>query len=176
MPLAANPSGEGLSLLDITERCSSSSSMHAALVYLPPSPPRIFRPSCRMESSFFLAKLCWWTSQGHTHSLPHSSQHTSQSAIERRAASKTSKYRQHCAALGARFIPFILDSYGSIGVEALLFIDVIESETPLLGMQDPLRISKASFLSSLSHQWQSDNAAIVKQWLREIRSKSYISV
>ena len=54
----------------------------------------------------------------------------------------------------------IYNSYGSIGVEALLFLDVIESEATLLGMQDPLRISKASFLSSLPHQWQSDNAAI----------------
>ena len=110
-----------------------------------------------MESYFFLAKL-----SPSLISFQHTSQ-DSQSAIERRAASKTSKYRQHCAALGARFIPFILDSYGSIGVEALRFIDVIESEAPLLGIQDPLRISKASFLSSLSHQWQSDNAAIVKQ-------------
>ncbi len=36
--LAANPSGEGLSLLDTTERCSSSSSVHAALVCSPPLP------------------------------------------------------------------------------------------------------------------------------------------
>ena len=128
---------------------------------------------------FFLSRETVLVDLSGTHPLSPSlisSQNTSQSAIERRAASKTSKYRQHCAALGARFIPFILDSYGSIGVEALRFIDVIESEAPLLGIQDPLRISKASFLSSLSHQWQSDNAAIVKQWLREIRSKLYISV
>ena len=131
------------------------------------------------DGEFFLSRETVLVDLSGTHPLSPSlitSQHTSQSAIERREASKTSKYRQHCAALGARFIPFILDSYGSIGVEALRFIDVIESEAPLLGIQDPLRISKASFLSSLSHQWQSDNAAIVKQWLREIRSKLYISV
>ena len=131
------------------------------------------------DGEFFLSRETVLVDLSGTHPLSPSlisSQNTSQSAIERRAASKTSKYRQHCAALGARFIPFILDSYGSIGVEALRFIDVIESEAPLLGIQDPLRISKASFLSSLSHQWQSDNAAIVKQWLREIRSKLYISV
>jgi hypothetical protein len=95
-----------------------------------------------MESSFFLVKLCCWirTSQGHQFSPSLiTSQHTFQSAIER---SKTSKYRQHCVVLGARFIPFILDSYGSVGAEALLFLDFIESEATLLGMQDPLRISK----------------------------------
>ena len=136
------------------------------------------------DGEFFLSRETVLVDLSGTHPLSPSlisSQHTSQSAIERRAASKSSKYRQHCAALGARFIPFILDSYGSIGVEALLFIDVIESEAPLLGIHTGYcnRI-RSEFprppFSPPCLTRQSDNAAIVKQWLREIRSKSYISV
>ena len=70
-----------------------------------------------------------------------------------------------------------MDSYGALGSKALSFLADIESEAPILDLdpQNPLCISKASFLSSLSYSWQTDNANIVKQWLREIRTKSLIN-
>jgi hypothetical protein len=67
-----------------------------------------------------------------------------------------------------------MDSFEMLGSDALAFLVDIEREASIFDPDppNPLRISKASFLSSLSHSWQLDNALIVKQWLRESRSTS----
>ena len=65
-----------------------------------------------------------------------------------------------------------MDSFEMLGSDALAFLVDIEREASIFDPPHPLRISKASFLSSLSHSWQLDNALIVKQWLRESRSTS----
>ena len=128
------------------------------------------------DGEFFLSRETVFVDFSGTHPLSPSllSSPNAQSAIMRRQNSKETKYHSHCLQLNGRFVPFVMDSWGGLGPKALTFLDAIEQEAPILDLVDPLRISRASFLSSLSHSWQADNAMIVKQWLREVRSKNSI--
>ena len=90
-----------------------------------------------------------------------------------RAVRKVSKYHAHAERQGCTFVPFVVDSYGCLGPDALQFIKDIRDESlfSLSAAPSPFRLSRSAFLAQLSATWQADNAKIVVKWLTMIRDQ-----
>ena len=60
----------------------------------------------------------------------------------------------------------MVDSFGSLHEDFITLVNEIE-ETAMrgLGQPPPFRITRETFLSLLSSEWQTSNAAIIAQWL-----------
>ena len=89
-----------------------------------------------------------------------------------RQNSKNSKYLSYATNLGAKFVPFVLDSYGWLGEPALRLVKMIENDAfhPRLGLPASTRITSNDFLPLLAVDWQKGNADIIYQWSSMIRS------
>ena len=103
------------------------------------------------------------------HSLAPSPLRTSRrpgKAILRRGRTKHLKYDADAKAIGATFAALVVDSFGSLHEDFITLVNEIE-ETAMrgLGQPPPFRITRDTFLSLLSSEWQSSNAAIIAQWL-----------
>ena len=87
------------------------------------------------------------------------------------AARKISKYHEHAEQHGCSFVPFIIDSFGCLGKEALQLLKDIEAESldSSFGPSSTLRLSRSTFLTQLSSLWQHENAKIVVKWLTMCR-------
>lgn len=104
------------------------------------------------DGEFFLSRETVLVDFSGTHPLSPSllSSPQAMSAIERRETSKSAKYHLHCLQLKARFIPFVMDSYGGLGSKALGFLNDLEREASLLKL--PILFESPKPLSShLSH-------------------------
>jgi hypothetical protein len=93
-------------------------------------------------------------------------------AIVARARSKNNKYLAYASNLGARFVPFVIDTYGWLGKDALRLVKDIENDAfhPRLGLPACTRITSSNFLELLAVDWQKHNANIIFQWNAMIRS------
>jgi hypothetical protein len=100
---------------------------------------------------------------------PHSPSYVNKSpgyAVDARVTSKASKYAELARQHGCDFVPFVLDSYGSLSRSAKQLVRDIQSESlTTLTPSSPLRISHSAFLHQLSSSWQVDNAKIFVQWM-----------
>jgi hypothetical protein len=92
-------------------------------------------------------------------------------ALARRQRYKENKYQTHAINLNAKFTGFAMDSWGSLSTGALELVNKIvkDSNSPYAGRVSPLAMSKDSFLTQLSLQWQADTATMLRQWLMEMR-------
>jgi hypothetical protein len=87
-------------------------------------------------------------------------------AIQRRGRAKHLKYDADAKAIGATFAALVVDSFGSLHDDFISLVNEIEeTATRGLGQQPPFRITRESFLSLFSSEWQASNAAIIAQWL-----------
>ena len=100
---------------------------------------------------------------------PHSPSYVNKSpgyAVDARVTSKASKYAELARQHGCDFVPFVLDSYGSLSRSAKQLVRDIQSESlTTLTPSSPFRISHSAFLHQLSSSWQVDNAKIFVQWM-----------
>ena len=89
-------------------------------------------------------------------------------AMKRRAAAKHDKYDSHASSCNSRFIPLVVDKFGTVQKDFVDLAQAIEDEALHLGLcqASPTRISVESFWESFSSQWQIDNARVVLQWLQ----------
>jgi len=85
------------------------------------------------------------------------------SALTNRAAIKTNKYHTWASDRNARFVPFILDSFGRLEKAAMDLLLLAAKELACLA-PSPARQSIHSLLSEVSVQWQRANGAIVSEW------------
>ena len=87
-------------------------------------------------------------------------------AIERRGRAKHLKYDADAKAIDATFAALVVDAFGSLHEDFVKLVDEIE-ETAMrgLGQPPPFRITRETFLSLFSSEWQASNAAIIGQWL-----------
>ena len=83
-------------------------------------------------------------------------------ALARRQRYKENKYQTHAINLNAKFTGFAMDSWGSLSTGALELVTKIvkDSNSPYAGRVSPLAMSKDSFLTQLSLQWQADTATM----------------
>ena len=89
------------------------------------------------------------------------------SAIKAREVAKHSKYDDYAKDMEARFVPFVLDRFGSLGEEAAALVETIAAESDNPGLTPSLtQTSPSLFLTQLSTKWQIGNAGIYKQWLK----------
>ena len=90
-----------------------------------------------------------------------------------RAVRKVSKYHAHAERQGCTFVPFVLDSYGCLGPDALQLIKDIRDESLFSpsAAPSPFRFSRSAFLAQLSAIWQADNAKIIVKWITMIRDQ-----
>ena len=91
------------------------------------------------------------------------------SAIVARESTKHAKYDAYAASAQADFVPFVLDTYGRLGDEALAFVDRILAES-YHGVVSPYAMTKAEFLLELATVWQKHNALAATQW--QVRARS----
>jgi hypothetical protein len=91
-------------------------------------------------------------------------------AVAARAAAKHAKYDAHAAACDSRFVPLVVDCWGSIHDEfrELLKTFLEESKRSCFAPASG-GLSLPDFLAAFSSQWQLDNARIVFQWQRACR-------
>ena len=86
-----------------------------------------------------------------------------------REDSKTNKYRNYASAAEAKFVPFVMKSFGTIGKQALQFIDNI-----VIHAYDaaPNLFSIAAFrreiINSLSTTLQIANAKVIRALLKKL--------
>ena len=76
---------------------------------------------------------------------------------------KTDKYAAWVRDRGARFAPFVLDSFGRLHCEAANFITLIATECARFA-PSPARKCVQSFIAELSTIWQRGNGEIVSEW------------
>ena len=87
-------------------------------------------------------------------------------AIQRRGRAKHLKYDADAKAIGATFAALVVDSFGSLHDDFISLVNEIEeTATRGLGQPPPFRITRETFLSLFSTEWQASNAAIIGQWL-----------
>ena len=103
------------------------------------------------------------------HPLAPSHLHTSRrpgKAVQRRGRAKHIKYDADAKAIGATFAALVVDSFGSLHEDFTTLVNEIE-ETATRGLGQPplFRITRETFLSLFSSEWQASNAAIIGQWL-----------
>ena len=93
-------------------------------------------------------------------------------AMVAREKYKISKYGTHSQQGGRTFVPFVLDCYGCLAPAALQLLKDIrdESLSSPFGTPHPFRLTRSSFLTELSRNWQYDNARIVVQWMTLVRA------
>lgn len=93
-------------------------------------------------------------------------------SILTRQNTKNNKYRTYANNLGAKFVPFVLDTFGWLGEPALRLVKEIENDAfhPRLGLPTSTRITLNEFLPLLAVDWQKGNANIIYQWSSMIRS------
>ena len=89
-------------------------------------------------------------------------------AIRGRERSKTTKYFNFARDRDCAFVPFVLDSFGTLGPRALALVDSIVEESAF-DLAGPAFISKSDFLTRLSRVWQTGNACIFREWAKEMR-------
>ena len=65
-------------------------------------------------------------------------------------------------------MPFVLDSFGTLGPRALALVDSIVEESAF-DLAGPAFLSKTDFLTRLSRVWQTGNACIYREWAKEMR-------
>ena len=89
-----------------------------------------------------------------------------------RQTTKNNKYLSYATNLGAKFVPFVLDTYGWLSDPALRLINEIENEAlhPRLGLPASTRITSTNFLPLLAVDWQRGNANVIYQWSAMIRA------
>ena len=85
------------------------------------------------------------------------------SGLVSRADLKTDKYAAWARDRGARFAPFVLDSFGRLHCEAANFITLIANECARFA-PSPARKCVQSFIAELSTIWQRGNGEIVSEW------------
>ena len=93
-------------------------------------------------------------------------------SILTRQTTKNGKYLSYATNLNAKFVPFVIDTYGWLGDPALRLIKEIEKEAfhPRLGLPTSMRITSTHFLPLLAVNWQRGNANVVLQWSAMIRA------
>ena len=97
-------------------------------------------------------------------------------SILTRQKAKNDKYLSYATNLGAKFVPFVLDTFGWLGEPARrLVVDIVkeiekDAFHPRLGLPASTRISSADFLPLLAVDWQKNNASIIYQWCSMIQS------
>ena len=84
-------------------------------------------------------------------------------ALDYRANYKAGKYDAWAAERNGRFLPFVLDSFGRLQQQALVFLDLVAENTALLA-PSPTRMSFPTLRSIMSSQWQRGNGLIVGEW------------
>ena len=89
-----------------------------------------------------------------------------------RQTTKNTKYLSYATNLNAKFVPFVLDTYGWLSKPALRLVNEIENEAlhPRLGLPASTRITSTNFLPLLAVDWQRGNANVVYQWSAMIRA------
>jgi hypothetical protein len=90
-------------------------------------------------------------------------------AITGRETSKHTKYDDYATSAHASFVPFVLETYGRLGKEALAFIDLLISES-FHWVVSPYAMTKAEFLLELSTVWHRHNALTATHW--QVRARS----
>ena len=85
------------------------------------------------------------------------------SALDNRANIKINKYSAWARERNARFIPFVLDTFGRLHKDAADIIKLACSERAGLA-PSPNSQSSQSLLTELSLQWQRGNGEIISQW------------
>ena len=93
-------------------------------------------------------------------------------SILTRQNTKIDKYLSYATNLGAKFVPFVLDTFGWLGEPALRLVKEIENDAlhPRLGLPACTRITSNDFLPLLAVDWQKGNANVIYQWSSMIRS------
>jgi hypothetical protein len=87
-----------------------------------------------------------------------------------KARRKEKKYTEQSTAAGKRFVPIVVDVFGSLGREATELLDIIEKEAAFPSVSDAgKRHPRSLFLSTFSHKWHTDNVNIITQWCRLMR-------
>ena len=93
-------------------------------------------------------------------------------AVRQRERSKTTKYFDFAKSRSSSFVPFVIDSHGSLGPKALKLLDEIEAAGLCgPGSPSPFRLTRSEFYSRLSSSWQVDNAKIFNEWSTKCRDK-----
>jgi hypothetical protein len=89
-----------------------------------------------------------------------------------RQTTKNDKYLSYATNLNAKFVPFVIDTYGWLSKPALRLVNEIENEAlhPRLGLPASTRITSTNFLPLLAVDWQRGNANVVYQWSAMIRA------
>ena len=92
-------------------------------------------------------------------------------AISARECTKNNKYLAYATALNARFVPFVIDTYGWLGKPAIKLIKEIADDAfhPRLGLPACTRITSGNFLGLLAVDWIRHNANIIFQWSTIVR-------
>jgi hypothetical protein len=67
------------------------------------------------------------------------------------------------------FFPFVVESFGGLGKDALKLLDLVSLEGLSLGFS--AKMTKLHFRSWLSVDWQRHNARIISEWSRLVRQK-----
>ena len=91
------------------------------------------------------------------------------SALDNRANIKINKYAAWARERNARFIPFVLDTFGRLHKDAADIIKLACSERVGLA-PSPNSQSSHSLLTELSLQWQRGNGEIISQWATMCRN------
>ena len=91
------------------------------------------------------------------------------SAVVGRETTKHTKYDAYATSARAGFVPFVLDTYGRLGKEALAFIDLIISES-FHGVVSPYAMTRGEFLLELAAVWHKYNALAATHW--QVRARS----
>jgi hypothetical protein len=93
------------------------------------------------------------------------------SAISARERIKNNKYLTYASNLSARFVPFVIDTFGWLGKPATKLVKEIEADAfhPRLGLPACTRITSGNFLGLLAVEWQRHNANVIFQWSSMIR-------
>jgi len=90
-------------------------------------------------------------------------------ALAVRAGAKRTKYGVMAEIQGKEFFPFVVESFGGMGKDALKLLDLVSLEGLSLGFS--AKMTKLQFRSWLSVDWQRHNARTVSEWSRLVRQK-----
>ena len=87
-----------------------------------------------------------------------------------RQTTKNTKYLSYATNLNAKFVPFVLDTYGWLSKPALRLVNEIENQALHPRLPASTRITSTNFLPLLAVDWQRGNANVVYQWSAMIRA------
>jgi hypothetical protein len=86
------------------------------------------------------------------------------SAVAARVAAKHRKYDNHASNHQSKFVPVVLDRFGSMAKESEDFLETIANEVGTPGSRVSPHCSPTSFRQTISRIWQVGNARILREW------------